>query len=65
MIKEAREIAKKLEAQGWRVDYHRKGHAIAYPPDRSKRPVTIPGTPSDHRWKKNLIAELRRAGANL
>lgn len=65
MHKEVREIARKLEAQGWRIDYQRKTHAVAYPPDRSHRPIPLPGTPSGPRWKSNLIGQLRRAGADL
>jgi hypothetical protein len=64
MNQESREIARKLEAEGWRVDYGRR-HAMAYPPDRSKRAIPIPNSPSDHRWRKNLIAMLRRAGADI
>jgi hypothetical protein len=64
MKKEPREIARKLEKQGWRIDYQRT-HAMAYPPDRTKRAIPIPNSPSDHRWRKNLIAMLRRAGADV
>jgi hypothetical protein len=49
---------------GWRVENAAKGFRV-YPPDKSKAPITIHKTPSDNRWKKNLISELRRAGAPL
>lgn len=65
MHKEVKEIATKLERQGWRIDYARKGHPMAFPPDRSKSPVPLPSTPGRGCWKENLIAQLRRSGANL
>ncbi len=62
--KEVREILAKLEAQGWRIDDG--GHYVrAYPPDKTKRAVSIPGTPGGGRWRQNLIAALRRSGADL
>lgn len=65
MHKEMREICKVIEKAGWRIDYHRKGHAIAYPANKDFSPITIPGTPSDWRAKRNLIAQLRRAGLDI
>ncbi|GIU87459.1 MAG: hypothetical protein KatS3mg009_1974 [Acidimicrobiia bacterium] len=62
--KEVNEIIKKLIRQGWRVERGAK-HWKAYPPDKSKRMITIPTTPSDHRSLKNVISDLRRAGADL
>ena len=62
--KEIVKLIKELERQGWRVERGSK-HFIAYSPDTSVRPITIPGTPSDHRSLKNLRAELRRGGAIL
>ena len=64
MHKEVREIAAKLEAQGWRVVKGAK-HTIAYPPDRSRPAVILPETPGERRWKQNLISQLRRSGAEL
>jgi hypothetical protein len=48
-------------AAGWT---HRpcKHGTYVYPSDRSKRPITIPGTPSDWRSMRNALADLRRAG---
>ena len=65
MHKEVREIAKKLEQQGWRIDTDRNGHDMACPPDKSLPCVPLPGTPGRGRWKQNLIAMLRRSGADL
>lgn len=62
--KEVREIAKRLEAQGWQL-VKGKGHTKAYPPDPSKPMVVLPGTPGRGRWKANLIAQPRRSGADL
>lgn len=64
MHKEVKEIAAKLREQGWRIEEGAK-HSMAYPPDPSKRPVGLPGTPGRGRWKQNLIADLRRSGADL
>lgn len=62
--KEVREIERKLIAQGWRIIVG--GHyKIAIPPDPTKPRVPIPGTPGRGRWKQNLIAQLRRSGADL
>lgn len=64
MKKDVREIVDRLEAQGWRVVKGKK-HLKAYPPDKDKPMVTIPGTPGDQRSLKNLKAQLRRSGADL
>lgn len=64
--KEVREIIEKLEAQGWRIERNPKtGYTFAYPPDKTKRPVKLPTSPGQYRWKQNLIAVLRRNGADL
>jgi hypothetical protein len=63
--KEVREIADKLEAQGWVIKQGNQGYAFAYPPDPSKRPVKLPSTPGGGRWRENLISVLRRSGAVL
>ena len=60
--KEIRELIRELEHQGWRVTQAGSGHFLAWPPDTEVRPVTIPSTPSDHRWKLNTMTALRRAG---
>jgi hypothetical protein len=62
--KEVQRIVKELERQGWRIIQGGK-HQKAFPPDRDKPMVTIPNTPSDHRSLRNLIAQLRRSGADL
>jgi predicted RNA binding protein YcfA (HicA-like mRNA interferase family) len=64
MDKDIRKIVKQLEAQGWRIEQGSR-HLKAFPPDKSQGMVVIPGTPSDHRSIRNLIAELRRKGADL
>lgn len=63
MNKEVKEIADKLEAQGWRITWG--NHSQACPPDKTKPCVALPGTPSGKRWKQNLTAQLRRSGARL
>lgn len=64
MHKDIKKIVKALKAQGWRIEQGSK-HLIAYPPDKTKRPITIPGSPGDVRSQRNLVAQLRRAGADL
>lgn len=58
---EIREIIRALEAQGWRVDGGGK-HYKAFPSDNTRAIVTFSKTPSDSRWKQNLLAQLRRSG---
>lgn len=62
-MQEMKAIRKALREQGWRIESGKKGrHDMAYPPDRSKPGVPLPGTPSGPRWRQNLIAQLRRSG---
>ncbi len=49
---------------GWRVKESANGYVI-YPPDKTQAPVSVHKTPSDHRWRANVIARLRRAGGPL
>lgn len=65
MHKEVREIATKLEAQGWTITPDGGGHYRACPPDKTKRCVTLPSTPGKGRWRQNLTSQLRRSGANI
>ena len=65
MHKEVGEIAKKLESQGWTLRQGKGGYMFAYPPDRTRRPVKLPSTPGGRSWKQNLVAVLRRNGADL
>jgi hypothetical protein len=62
MKKDIKNLHRKLEAQGWMLKPTRNGHVMAFPPDKSKSPVTMPSTPSDHRSLKNTLADLRRSG---
>lgn len=62
MKKEVREIVQEAQRQGWRVEIAKSGHIKLFPPDRTQTMVTIAGTPSDHRWRENALAELRRRG---
>lgn len=61
-MKDIKRIRKELEAQGWQIKDRKGGHAMAYPPDKSKQPVLLPSTPSGPRWRENLLAQLRRSG---
>lgn len=62
MNKEVRELVAEAERQGWRCELRKNGHWMMFPPDVTKPPVSVAGTPSDHRWKANTIAKMRRAG---
>ncbi len=61
MDKEVRKLVAQLERQGWRVELRGSGHYLAFSPD-GKTIVLFASTPSDHRWRKNTIARLRRGG---
>jgi len=62
-------VIKSLEKElaslpGWRVSLQAEGgkHTKVYPPDNGPI-IMIPCSPGDRaRWKKNLRAQLRRAG---
>lgn len=59
--KRVKKLVKSLKAQGWRIESRKKA-IMAFPPDKTKSPVTIHLTNSDHRWYANTIALLRRSG---
>lgn len=61
--KEVKELIAQVQSwQGWRVEEKAKGWMI-YPPDKTLSPVMVHRTPSDHRWLKNTMSELRKRGA--
>ena len=62
MARDIDRIRKALIDQGWRIEARKGGHDMAYPPDKSKPAVPLPGTPSGPRWMPNLISQLRRSG---
>lgn len=62
--KEINRILRELEEQDWRIE-RVVGKFLAWPPDGVSRPVPVHESPSDHRWRKNLISVLRRAGADI
>lgn len=59
--KRVKSLIKALEGQGWRCKESRKGF-MCYPPDVNQTPVAIHKTPSDSRWYKNTLSQLRRRG---
>lgn len=61
MDKEVRELVAEAERQGWRCELRKSGHWMLFPPN-GMGPVVMAGTPSDHHWKRNTIAKMRRAG---
>lgn len=63
--KEVDDLLRRVSAlPGWRVERTSMGFAI-FPPDKAHQRITLHTTPSDHRWKANATAALRRAGASL
>lgn len=63
--KEVTKLIRQVQSwPGWRVEDRARGYAV-FPPDMSERPITIHKTPSDHRWRANTIANLRRAGGPI
>ncbi|WP_427017856.1 hypothetical protein ACQCSX_04375 [Pseudarthrobacter sp. P1] len=59
--KELKKLFKELEAQEFRIEEIKSGWQV-YPPNTTLDPITIHGTPSDHRSWKNMMARLVRAG---
>lgn len=57
---DVKRILKELERQGFRI---RDGkHWVIYPPDRTKRVMAFPKSPSDWRGMKNLLRDLKSVG---
>lgn len=50
-----------IETAGWAYRPCKRGLYV-YPSDRTRRPVTLPGTPGEFRSLCNARAQLRRAG---
>lgn len=61
--KEMVQLARRLERQGWAVSRTKRDHYRFVSPDGTI--VYAPGTPSDHRSIHNVIAKLKRTGADL
>lgn len=60
--KEVKELMKRAEEQGWRVEMRSSGHVMFFPANREFGPVTVGGTISDHRGIKNAKADLKKRG---
>lgn len=56
----AQMVARIRRQPGWRVRCT-DSHTVIYPPDGAPI-MTLPGTPSDHRWHRNAITALRQRG---
>ena len=53
-------LIKQVEAQGFEVRLSKKGHYLF---DKDGQRVAVAsGTPSDHHARRNLLADLKRAG---
>lgn len=60
--KEYRAVVRAAREQGWEFE-RRGGYPIAWPPDKSKRPVPIPLTPASHKRSfENWLSQMRAAG---
>lgn len=59
--KEVRELVEEAKRQGWRCEGLASGHWKCLAPD-GVGIVWIAGTPSDHRWKRNTVAQMKRHG---
>jgi hypothetical protein len=53
-----------LRERGWRIEMGSKHYKI-YPPDRSKRGMALPCSPSDRRAVYNMLTEIRARGTEL
>lgn len=58
---EPAEMAELLREHGFRILVLGSGHYSAEHPDHPGQALTYPATPSDHRWAKNFISQVRRA----
>jgi hypothetical protein len=54
------ELLRRARREGWAVTTRGTGHFQLDHQDAS-RPVIVPRTPSDRRWWRNALAEMRRA----
>lgn len=54
-------LVRTLEKLNWRIERRRRGF-MCFPPDPMMPPLVIHLSPSDHRWYRNAIAELRKHG---
>lgn len=61
MADDVKRLLDEVRRQGWRVEQSRRGAWLCYAPDGITI-VTIHATPSDKRWMKNAISELRKGG---
>lgn len=61
MRKDVRELVEELRHQGWRVEPGTSGKLICKSPD-GVTIVVLHGTPSDFRWRRNAISQLKRGG---
>lgn len=62
--KDMRQLVRQMRAQGWEVSRTRSDHLRFTSPDGHST-VYAPSTPSDHRSIRNVVAKLRREGAQL
>lgn len=61
--KEVKQLVAQIATwNGWRIEQKSAGWMV-YPPDKTKSGVMIHSSPSDHRWLKNVMSELRKRGA--
>lgn len=62
--REARQLARQLERLGWEVALTGGNHwRVRHPV--TKEPVFFGFSPSDYRWRKNTLREIRRIQRSL
>jgi hypothetical protein len=59
--KDVQHLISALRKDGWRVTIART-HYKAYPPDLTQQIVTFSATPRGSRWRKDVLAQLRKSG---
>lgn len=65
MNKEAEQLVRRVrQLPGWQVRQVRSGW-LCLPPNPAQRAVVIHRSPSDRRFRRNALSDLRRAGAEV
>jgi hypothetical protein len=59
MNKDVRKLSKRMKRAGMTVSPSRGNHYNVYL--EGEKIATMPTSPSDRRWEKNLISDIRRA----
>lgn len=65
MTKMERQVRQLLDENGWQIVRVRRGRHLVLRVRKGKkvRRISAPLTPSDQRWERNFVAEIRRLDA--